>query len=431
MDVLFFFTDRFPYGKGEAFIENEVPFLEKRFDRIYVIPTALTADVTTQRSLSEKFVVLPPANTDNLYAMGRPSNWQRVKWSLKYMIPWCACAFFTKDFWQETRHLLQTSQLRPNTLAALIRVVAPTRRNENHFKKIFKAYQLPISDNYYLYSYWFNNYPCSLESITGIGAKELKSRIMRSHRIDLYEEMHACCYIPLRQKSFKALDKLVLISDDGYRYITDRYPEYKEKCAVSRLGTKDYGVGPYSDRNPFVLVSCSYVIPVKRVHRIVDALSLIHNNRIHWIHFGAGQDYDQLKQYATDKLKDNNKISFELKGQFLNKDLMVYYQNHPVSLFVNVSKSEGLPVSIMEATSFGIPVLATNVGGTSETFRDVNDGALLAEDFNDNELSEQIMRFVTMEEKTYTEKRLETRNIWKERFDASRNYQQFISSYFK
>jgi len=35
-------------------------------------------------------------------------------------------------------------------------------------------------------------------------------------------------------------------------------------------------------------------------------------------------------------------------------------------LFINTSSSEGIPVSMMEAQSFGIPILAMDVGGVRE-----------------------------------------------------------------
>lgn len=431
MDVLFFLTDRYPYGKGEAFIENEITFLENRFDRVYIFPTALTADTSISRKLSSKFIVLPPANTDDLYSKGRPSELKRIIWSIKYMLPWCIKALFAKDFWRECEILKRKGNLRLDTIAAVMRVVAPTIRNEKHFNKLFKTFTISEEDNYYLYSYWFNNFPCSIDRITGVKRDMFRTFIMRAHRVDLYEEMHACRYIPFREKSFESLDKLILISEDGYNYITQRYPVFKGKCTVSRLGTKDYGVGPDSDRMPFVLVSCSFVIPVKRVERIVKALSLIQGKRIHWIHFGAGQDYNQLKKLADEKLGNSKYITFDLKGQFFNKDLMEYYQNNAVSLFVNVSESEGLPVSIMEAISFGIPVVATNVGGTSEAFFDKADGALLSKDFKDEDLASQIIRFHDMDNELYTRKRRDARCLWEERFDASYNYEKFVSTFFK
>lgn len=46
--------------------------------------------------------------------------------------------------------------------------------------------------------------------------------------------------------------------------------------------------------------------------------------------------------------------------------VMNYYKEHHFDVFINMSTNEGVPVSIMEAASFGIPIIATNVGGTSE-----------------------------------------------------------------
>ena len=74
MKVLFFLTDRFPFGKGEAFIENEIEYLEKAFDRIYVLPLGLTVNTKEKRKLPDSFVVLPPANTDDLYDPRCASN---------------------------------------------------------------------------------------------------------------------------------------------------------------------------------------------------------------------------------------------------------------------------------------------------------------------------------------------------------------------
>lgn len=49
---------------------------------------------------------------------------------------------------------------------------------------------------------------------------------------------------------------------------------------------------------------------------------------------------------------------------------MFCYSEHPVDVFINLSTNEGVPVSIMEAISFDIPIVATDVGGTSEIVTD-------------------------------------------------------------
>ena len=51
MKQLIFFTESFPYGKGESFIENEIEYLSREFDRIYILPKTSS----TQEQLSLRY----------------------------------------------------------------------------------------------------------------------------------------------------------------------------------------------------------------------------------------------------------------------------------------------------------------------------------------------------------------------------------------
>ena len=42
---LFLFTDKFPYGKQETFLENELPFLSQKFEEIIIIPLHKTDEL--------------------------------------------------------------------------------------------------------------------------------------------------------------------------------------------------------------------------------------------------------------------------------------------------------------------------------------------------------------------------------------------------
>ena len=66
-------------------------------------------------------------------------------------------------------------------------------------------------------------------------------------------------------------------------------------------------------------------------------------------------------------------------GRVDNVQVRSFYRDTFVNVFVNTSSSEGVPVSIMEAQSAGIPVIATAVCGTPELVNE-NDGLLLPAD---------------------------------------------------
>ena len=76
-----------------------------------------------------------------------------------------------------------------------------------------------------------------------------------------------------------------------------------------------------------------------------------------------------------------NSLSFEACRYFLvvitHKSSCILFWGNEVRCFINVSSSEGIPVSIMEVMSFGIPVIGTNVGGVSELVNQEN-GHLLS-----------------------------------------------------
>src|SRR5690606_29948218 len=102
-----------------------------------------------------------------------------------------------------------------------------------------------------------------------------------------------------------------------------------------------------------------------------------------------------------------------------NDVIMQYYKDNFLDLFINVSESEGIPVSIMEAFSFGIPCFATDVGGTKELVNKTN-GLLVDINFDINELTEFIRNI--RKESLSNNLRANARKTWEQKCNANVNY---------
>jgi glycosyltransferase involved in cell wall biosynthesis len=172
-------------------------------------------------------------------------------------------------------------------------------------------------------------------------------------------------------------------------------------------------------------VSCSNVIPLKRVDLIVRALSEIKDHKINWVHFGDGPQLTEAQQLAHEILHKN--ITFDFKGRVSNKEVLSWYAENNPSLFINVSTTEGIPVSIMEAMSFGIPVIATDVGGTSEIVNDGN-GMLLPKNPEISLISNIILQFYNLNDETKIKLKREVYTSWANNFDAEKNYNDFLKN---
>ena len=131
---------------------------------------------------------------------------------------------------------------------------------------------------------------------------------------------------------------------------------------------------------------------------IQDLIKSIKNLDIHLTIIGDGPYLGNLKK-LTSTLKIENKITFmgELKREKVNKILPSF------DLFINPSYSEGLPTTVLEAGMAGLPVIATDVGGTREIIINRKTGILIKEK-NLNDLKKAIIFMINnkKERKKYT-----------------------------
>lgn len=219
------------------------------------------------------------------------------------------------------------------------------------------------------YSYWAGSGISYLNALKD--AHVIERSYIRSHRSDLYEDQSQFGYVPYMRSYIDSVDKIFPISEDGLNYLITRFNITPGKLCVSKLGVElsDLRSGHNKD-NKLTILSVSHVIGVKRLDKIVNVIAelscLLRETKITWLHIGDGRDIIKIKSYANERLFGLKNIHFEFLGQMHHHQVIKYYQDHPVDFLINLSDSEGVPVSIMEAMAFGVPVVATDVGGVSE-----------------------------------------------------------------
>ena len=85
-------------------------------------------------------------------------------------------------------------------------------------------------------------------------------------------------------------------------------------------------------------------------------------------------------------------------------------------------------MSVMEASSFGIPAVVTDVGGSAQAVCGGVSGTVIPPDFSDEQLAFEIKIFALMPESEYLGFCSGARRYWSENFCAERNYKSFWDS---
>ena len=116
-----------------------------------------------------------------------------------------------------------------------------------------------------------------------------------------------------------------------------------------------------------------------------------------------------------------------MPGSIPNDAVIQYYQQHHVDLFINASETEGLPVSIMEAYSFGVPVIAPAVGGIPELVN-AGTGYLLSPEASAQEIAAAIQSWLDATPMQQASLRLNARQIWHNSFYDKRNHERFAKA---
>ncbi len=415
---LFIVVSDYPYGNGEPFLEDELVQLSKRFDKICLIIT----NPNHLQDLTHKFSV--PQNVELKFFI--PKNTFISRLTLLFFI------FFKPQVKNEIKIMRNDYHLKItfSNLRILFSYVINGLMFSEYLEKLINSDNSHKSSNYF-YTYWCTYYSLGL-ALLKEKYPEVKA-FTRVHRWDLYMNVHKPPYLPFRSYIFNKLDKIFSVSEDGKKYLSDTIPNIeKSKININYLGTTiNHAPSIIKSKEKLFILSLAFISKVKRVDLLAEAISVINDFNIEWHHIGGGGDEaTSVENYSRKLLENKKNVSYKFHGNLSKDEIYDFLNKNNVHVLINTSWSEGLPVSIMEAMSYGIPVIATDVGGSREIVSDGINGILITNNPKKEEVAGAIKKIAALDNSAYKILSENAYKTWDTKFNNSRNNKRFIEDVY-
>ena len=333
------FTYDYPFGRSEkTFLEYELSQLSKDFDKIEII---------NQKNPKNKIL-------DNF------ENFNKIKFNtgfaekitIKNLIKnFFLKVLFEKIFWIQLSSIL----FKKNFLKKLKMSV-----NEISLSFILKEFicsEKNPNNKIVFYSFWSNFTLISFSKLKKI-FKNSKF-ISRALGSDLNGFIKNDDFVPYKNIKFQSLDKIFLLGEYQKFKLPDG--DILNKVEICPLGVFEQKLN-HKDKikinDPITFISCGNLIEVKNNLLMIDFISKFSETterEVKFILIGDGN----LKKKIIDTLNKNSKITYqryERVDNFVN-----FLQKNKVHFFLNFSSQEGMPFTIMEAMSCGIPTIASKI----------------------------------------------------------------------
>lgn len=407
--VLICITHSFPFDIGDDHFEDELKVLSEMAAEIIVVPRSAVKQQTRLLPQHVKIMAIP----------------FRISWASKWK------ALIQLD-WKVLRQEVKFVKMNFNRWPAMAML-------RNMFGSLLIATDLekklaPVVKQYaakgytiHLYSYW--------NDLSAVALALLKNRYpairvySRAHAFEIYDERHAMNYIPFQKIKFDTLNQIFFISSFGLNYIRRRFPALNfDRCRISRLGCFEMPGAPYSKLAACIrIVSIGYNYSIKRIELLAKSLAAVSGLEVQWKHVGtAMHDQSRYEKIVASLIATNPAVHLQFTGNLNHSQFAELYASTVFDLLINLSALEGVPVSMMECMSAGIPVMATAVGGVPEIVKDGFNGILLTPHPSPGEVATALEKFHARSEAEIMEFRRHAYASWKQEYNAGVNYPEFV-----
>lgn len=410
---LVIFTSSFPYWTPteSSFIMPELDSLRNKFDNIIIVPERASGTICNY--------------TESLQGITVDDSMSRLPYSRHRLLK--ASHLLNRKVMSLTLSDLSTYS-NINQLASGVSFNINAVCFAGCIKRLMKRHALR-PDNTLFYTFWFDHITSALALLCD---KLPLNIITRVHGVDLYDFRVTYRSAKLRDFTMSRLIKVYCASDTARRYLIERHPSHSAKTVMSHLGSPALLTDlptPAGNGNDITFFSCSRIAAEKRVHlnyRLIRALAISRPDmNFRWTHIGTGDKLASLINEVTHQCPANLSVTIE-SDRIDNENVHQFYHDNRVDWFMLMSETEGgVPVSICEAMSHGVPVIAASSGAIPEIV-DSSTGLLLSHDPDDNEFLTAINRFIGGRETAGT-LRVNARERWRNSFNSQQLRDSFAS----
>lgn len=402
MKTLVLTTYSYPYGTGETFLANELPYLSKVFQKIILVPENVTGEAKTI-----------PSNCEvRLIAINNHFPLKKMVLRFGFMAIRHLIYCWRNDNTPESKVFYAIKKWKIRWLDLL----------GEHYKGIQLINQLPelTNNDTILYHYWMINFARYASWMKQSGIIQNK-QICRIHGYDYELEQNKKKHFIFRNAELRGYNTVVAACDYARNYVQP-YSQHTT-LSTNKLGVESALENNELSYNNKLVVSCSNLVLSKRVDLIYESLKAT-GEKLRWVHFGDGEELERIK--ATVVAEKYNNLVIDFRGNVDNKEILTFYKTQKPLVFISASELEGgCPVSIQEAFSCSIPVIAVGVGGISEMVND-SVGFLVENQGVIAGLSNALIHFIHLPQISIAEKRVNAFQKWKTEYNSKINYPTFI-----
>jgi colanic acid/amylovoran biosynthesis glycosyltransferase len=329
---LAYVTSRFPNGKGEGFLIDEVLVLSKHVD-LFIVPTTIDSPKPVHPA--------PAAST--------------------YAFPIISIEIVVGAFLQLCMHPFNSIRVVANVMSADKRPRVIVKNAIAMPKALWLARQIGLWKVDHIHAHWAS------ASATIAWAASLASGVpwsFTAHRWDLVEAN--ALPSKLRSTAFARA-----ISQAGAQQMLNVDADARVQVIRMGVSVPNQVHGPSAVREQLRLLVPANLIPVKGHRFLFEAIGRLRAENVveSCVLAGDGPDRRRLEE-LTRRIGIQDIVSFA--GVIPHNDLLDQYERGLIdaivlpSLILPGGEQEGVPVSLMEAMAYAVPVIATRSGAVAE-----------------------------------------------------------------